>query len=150
MKTTFQFCLYRKKLKLLLRSVCIGISEVEPSSVCRGTNAKKHPSSVFRGSMGPEEKGLAALRAWLEEVATDPFHQVQYCILDVSNYFHPGTVLHRPYKCPKFYVSRILGAQNFRQKESKIGHNFNRNKMTYSIKYTNSTVFNIRLYKTST
>ena len=42
----------------------------------------------------------------------------------------------KPSKCPKFYASRILGEQNLRQKESKIFHNFNRDKMTYLIKYT--------------
>ena len=49
----------------------------------------------------------------------------------------------RPSKCPKSYTNRILGEQNLRQKVRKFCKIFNRNKMTYLIKYTLTVQFSI-------
>ena len=42
----------------------------------------------------------------------------------------------RPFKCPKFDASRILGEQNLRKKMGKYSQNLNCNKMAYLIKNT--------------
>ena len=57
----------------------------------------------------------------------------------------------RPSKCPKFYTSRTIGKQNLRQKERKNLSKFKslQNDIFKQI-YFNSTVFNIRLFKTAT